>query len=126
MQEYINCYDSGGVLKKYVFENEFKSYVNEYGGILKFNELLKNTSLLELDNIPIYFLLYFQDKNNVTLPKTEELLFQEHIYDFKNYLTLLNRITYDYNSRSSSPSNIIFYLILALAVIGLVSLCSNN
>ena len=103
-----------------------ESYVNEYGGILKFNELLKNTSLLELDNIPIYFLLYFQDKNNVTLPKTEELLFQEHIYDFKNYLTLLNRITYDYNSRSSSPSNIIFYLILALAVIGLVSLCSNN
>ena len=120
----INYYDSKGKLKRILFEVAFDHWIKSAGGTSKFIKTLQAMTPMELDNIPLYFLLHFQAAFDATFPDEKDSYYQAYIYNSEFYFKQMNNLIDEHQNRIFSLPNIMFLIFLAFIILGLTSMCS--
>lgn len=121
---YINYYNSKRELNKILFEDAFYNWINASGGASKAIRIFQTMNPVELDNIPVYFLLHFQSVYDATLPEDTDSNYQSYIYNCEFYYKHLNGLLLEHQNRAYSPQNIIAIVILVAIILGINSMCS--
>jgi hypothetical protein len=121
---HINYYNRKGEIKKILFEDAFYNWINASGGVSKSIRIFKAMNKMELDNIPLYFLLHFQSAYDATLPEDTDSNYQSYIYSCEFYYKQLNGLIQEHQNRAHSPQNIVAIIVLAGIILGINSMCS--
>ena len=79
---------------------------------------------LERESIHFAFIQFFTEKYNCILPEYESDYFQSSLYEPHTYHQAIFNFQYEHNTRPTSGYNIALLIIVALALIGLVSMCN--
>lgn len=120
----INYYNSAGELNQIHFEEAFNKWIISSGGTSSVINTLREMSIIELDTLPVYFLLHFQSEYDATLPEESDNNYQAFIYNSDLYLRRINRLIQEHHNRVFSLPNLTFILVSALILLGLISMCS--
>lgn len=120
----INYYDKNKTRKSIEFVQVLNRWVEYNGGAKEFLRDFKRLNDVDHLQIPSQFISYFLITYNATLPDEEDERYQHFLYDLQFYLVVIQEIDAIHNTRLSSPNNIITLVIIALAIIGLISMCS--
>ena len=113
-----------GSIRSIPFESVFKSWIIANGGVSEFLKYIETLHPIELEMIHFSFLEFFMRRYNAILPVEEDVYFQEHLFNVDFYLLHIRQLKDNYENRVTSVGNIVFLVIVDLAIIGLVSLCS--
>ncbi len=126
MEYLINYLDNQGVKKTILFDTVIREWVQEEGGILSAMNALQKMNRFQLENIPLQFILYFITTYKAKLPEDDDKDFQEYLYHVDVYMLYFRRLAAENDDRPTSPSNIKFFVLVAIVILFLVSLCSNR
>jgi hypothetical protein len=111
-------------MQTFEFDTVFNEWVKESGGKSEVIKIVRSSNRLQLENLPVLFILYFQDKYNVVMPEETDTIFQPNLYEVDFYITRINRLIADHESRPTSGSNVMFIILVVLIVLGLLSFCN--
>lgn len=122
----IHYYDKFGAIQKVKVSEVFEIWVNHNGGAKEFLRAFSETRSIDRLNIPYVFLAYFQEKFSAVLPEYDDPNFndQDYIFNPELYFMYVRRLNSHYQDRVTNPHNIAFLVLVSLAILGLVSLCS--
>lgn len=129
MKDEIFYYDARFIgknkpIRKLPFETVFKHWVDVNGGPAQFLRTAQALDSMDLNTTHFGFLKFFCIEYHAVLPRPEDQYYQEHLFDDRFYNMHVNRLKRDYEDRFFAPGNIAFIVLVSLALIGLVSLCS--
>lgn len=120
----LHYYNRNGELRSVEFVQVIKQWIEINGGISNFNNEISRMNNIEKASIQFAFIKFFIEKYNCSLPEFGSDYFQPEVYEPEIYHEKIYNFLYEHNTRPTSIYNIAFLIIVALALIGLLKLCS--
>lgn len=112
-----------GELRTVDFNQVLSQWISINGGLHNVIQEINKMNSTEREGIYLGFIKFFTEKYNCQLPDYESNFHQSELYNSDLYLQALFKLQYEHNTRPSSPHNILFIIILAFAVLGILSMC---
>ncbi|MCC6699991.1 MAG: hypothetical protein IT221_00600 [Fluviicola sp.] len=119
----INYFNSNGEMRSVDFNQAIKQWIEINGGINQVIREINTMNSLERESIHFGFIDFFTEKYVCKLPEYESDYFQSYLYEPQTYHQAIFNFQYEHNTRPTSGYNIALIVIMALALIGLISMC---
>lgn len=123
-EHYIHYYDQFHTIQKQKMSDVFRLWVKSKGGNKLFLDYINSIADYPMSILMDEFFRFFAHTFKGEVIFDEDVIQQDYIFDPELYRMYLRRVEHEHNNRAMSPQSILTIVILALAIVGLVKLCS--